>query len=418
MPFTAAQRTKVAAKLLLFRASLPVLPVPVNTDKGTVAGELGTRMKSVAALARFKKISFGVVDFTADPDNPKVFMHQGPLAWRMGSSGKIAALLAAAQLRADVRIAKEVLDADGIALPPQDYDQLFATIWAASPHSYVKEISKGVPPRVSTLFDFSKPRLDFLGADAGIDRRLGRVDGTKDLWLSLPAISILNRLWLMGAQSDNISSTSCISEIGVAYMKAVQKAYGLWLPDRTKGMHMLLAEGYWHIPSDIPKAPVHTGATAPKHRQLRDGETNPVKDVYPGAGSDSFQAGSVAALVAYMIALVQDQLVDKDGCDAIKLFLADGHTSTLPGSLFQGVAALFPAVTIKTHAKGGALKAPPSQNVTLRSDLAYMETVGSKPKKFALVAMGLVEVKDGANTFAPAEQGRALAQAIHAALIA
>jgi hypothetical protein len=56
--------------------------------------------------------------------------------------------------------------------------------------------------------------------------------------------------------------------------------------------------------------------------------------------------------------------------------------------------------------------------VTLRSDLAYMETVGSKPKNFALVAMGLVEVKEGANTFAPEAQGKALAQAIHAALIA
>lgn len=430
MALTEAQLKEITKKLFLFKDPPPRLPVPDNIDNGTNPAPLVVRMIPVALDERFKKISFGVVEFQADVMKPpSVFLHKADTPWRMGSTGKLAALLAAAQLRDDV----QKVAATGFLTKDTEYDDLFSTIWSRHKEQKVRDIGKRYigekdgSPRVSTIFDLSKPKPDFKGAP-NINKSLSRVDYPdpktpnvpRDPWREITKISFQDRLWLMGAQSDNASAQSCISEIGLAYMKEVQRAYGLLNP--TKGMHMLLGGGFF---SDSPTTPVSNTPGAPTYRELRgrDYEKQDVKDEYFDSNEPqrSTQPGSVAALTAYMIALIQEKLVNKDGCDAIKSFMADvlpvtpPNQETLPGSLIQGVQKI-PGVTIaKAHGKGGALeKGPTKAERALRCDVAYIETSGSAGKKFAIVAQGLVPFKG----FTPEVQGQDLAKAIHAALIA
>ena len=119
-----------------------------------------------------------------------------------------------------------------------------------------------------------------------------------------------------------------------------------------------------------------------------------------------------------MIALIQNKLVNAEGCEQIKKFMADGQPPTLPGSLIQGVQTI-PGVKIKVaHGKGGALEPQYGAKLALRCDVAFIETEGSAARKFAIVAQGLLPFDDGTSTIEPEDQGRDLAKAIHAALIA
>jgi len=422
MALSEAQLKQIEGKLFLFKAPPPALPIPANIDT-----HFKTRMTPVASKRRFENISFGVVDFTADRMNPKVFLHKADIPWRMGSTGKIAVLLAAAQLRDDVRNVKKMLDDASLVLSSAEFDDLFSTIWSRHKEKAVQRIAeKDASPRMSIIFDLSQPEPDWRGAGDIIDKSLDRLDYAlewdketeKDSWKKLATIDFQDRLWLMGAQSDNASAQSCISEIGLAYMKEVQRAYGLL--DPKNGMHMLLGGGYFQE----PKTPVSTY----RYLRGRDYEKNWVTDRYFDSNDPqrSTQSGSVAALTAYMIALIQDKLVNAAGCVEIKLFLADGRRltdgrdPTLPGSLFQGVQKT-PGVTITqfSFGKGGALEQAPKQaERPLRCDVAYIETTGSAARKFAIVAQGLVPFKDRTSSFNQDEQGRDLAKAIHAALIA
>jgi Beta-lactamase enzyme family len=412
MGLTEAQLKTITGELFLFKDPPPALPRPINTDDGTKPTHLAALMKPVATNPRFKDISFGVVDFAAGPTKPRVFLHKDDTFWRMGSSGKIAALLAAAQLRDDVQKVKDT----GFLTKDTEYDDLFATIWSRSKNLRVSAIKgKDGCPRVSTTIDVSKSQVNFMGADVPFDRtKLPRTDK----WERMPDFSFRDRLWLMGSKSDNVAAGSCISEIGLAYMKAVQRAYGLWDDDTKKGMRMLVASHYAEVKAGTP---VSRAAGAPKYRAFRkkDDESHlGVKDEYiDGTGKPhvTSQSGSVAAMAAFMIALIQNKFLNQGVSDAIKFFLADGGSDTLPGSLVHGVQAI--ATTFgKIHSKGGALN-PEGRGrgakLALRSDLAYIEADG---KKYAIVAQGLLPFTVGGIEVEPDVQGQELAKAIHTAL--
>jgi hypothetical protein len=362
---------------------------------------------------RWKKVSFGVVDFTADRMNPKVFLHKEDIAWRMGSTGKIAILLAAAQLRDDVRNVKAL---PGLVMSPTEFDHVFATIWARSANPDVIAITKGgAPPRISTTIDVSKSDPDFIVANVPPDTSLRRTDNSKEPpWPKMTPLSFRNRLWLAGAWSDNIAATACISEIGLAYIKAVQRAYGLFVNHpKNLGMRMLLSGAYRGVDTTTP---VLKGTVAPTYRDIRNTEYLEVEDkLVDSAGKvqPSTQSGSVAALTAYMIALIQDKLVNKAGCEAIKSFLANERPNTSPGSLVRGVDDI--AKIDKAHAKGGALNKADGAVQPLRCDVAYIESAG---KKYAIVAQGLLPFNDGVFEATADEQGTDLAKRIHRALIA
>lgn len=403
---TDAQLKTIIGELFLFKDPMPVLPKPANTDNDSVATNLAARMKPIAADARFTAVSVGVVDFTADRMTPRVWLHKGDLPWRIASTGKIAVLLAAVQLRDDVRRVK----ATGLVSAADDFDNLFATIWLKSTNFRVREIAgKDGSPRVSTIFDLAKPIPDFIGADIAIDRPKLRGIGHLDKdWTGVPDLTFWERLWLMGTQSDNVAATSCISEIGVAYMKAVQRGYGLF--DTARGMHMLLSAGYTGV---VRKTRVSKSAGAPEYRALRNNESQYVNDEWFDLKKDpekkkpshsSTQPGSVAALTAYMIALMQDKLVDKDACDTIRAHLADERDDTEHGAVVRGVKSI--ATVAKAHAKVGVLG-------SLRCEWAYMESSG---RKYAIVAEGIVPKRVGTPRFSAESQGQDLAKAIHNAL--
>ncbi len=393
---------RIIGELFLFKSSSSALSKPSNTDDDSVPSNLAARMKPIATNARFKDIAIGVVDFTADRMAPRVWLHNGDDAWRIASTGKTAALLAAVQLRDDVRKIK----ATGLITTPSDFDELFATVWSKSKNSEIKAIAAndGAPPRISTIFDLTKTPPDFLGADVPLDRSKLSNIGDKHLsWSDVPDLTFWERMWLMGAQSDNVAATSCISEIGIAYMKAVERAYGLFDPRR--GMHLLLAGGYAGVNTNTP---VSRNAGAPKYRRLRNTEYNRVKDLYINQeGTESYysnQPGSAAALTAYMIALMQDKLVDTDGCDTIRAHLADEKPDTTTSLILEGVEGI--EAVSKAHTKLGILG-------TLRCEFAYLETINLK---FAVLALGIKPKSVGSTRYSEEIQGQDLGKEIHNAL--
>ena len=114
------------------------------------------------------------------------------------------------------------------------------------------------------------------------------------------------RLWLMGAMSDNVAATSCLSEIGVAYVKAVQRAYGLF--DEPKGMHLLLAGPYSLESTDDGRRQqhqAHLSAAAGTSRCTASRMRSSTPATKKFDDQSSWEPGSAAALTAYMIAFVQ-----------------------------------------------------------------------------------------------------------------
>src|SRR6266699_1725526 len=105
MNLTSAQLKTIASKLFLMRPTADIkLPVPKTT---TGAGSLSTKLDPIVDPAAtdpfFADWGIGVIDFTSDKNNPSIWLHNEGTPWRIGSTGKIAIVLAAAQLRADVR---------------------------------------------------------------------------------------------------------------------------------------------------------------------------------------------------------------------------------------------------------------------------------------------------------------------------
>jgi hypothetical protein len=298
--------------------------------------------------------------------------------------------------------------ATNIVSTPEDLDELFATIWAKSKDSWVREIAdKRGSPRVSTIFDVTKASPDFFGADVALDKQK-----LKDLghmkWSDAPTLSVWERLWLMCARSDNVAASSCICEIGVAYIKAVQRGYGLF--DEKRGMRMLLAAGYSGVNTKIK---VNAGASAPMFRSIRNTESTFVTDVFINKDTkepshSSTQAASVAALTAYMITLMQDKFIGVAPCDTMRTHLADHTSLTTTSLIWEGVNAL-PGVSVtRAHTKLGILGA-------LRCEFAYIEAAGLR---YAVLAMGILPKKVGTTRFDQKQQGRDLGGRIHTALAA
>jgi hypothetical protein len=115
--------------------------------------------------------------------------------------------------------------------------------WAADVARRNSEITQDLPaskkdtpashcPRPSTIFDLTMNPVDFRGpqikdaaAKHAVALKLGWKPGNKpDLpelkWGNAPSFDFSELLWLMGDMSDNVAATACISEIGVAYLKA------------------------------------------------------------------------------------------------------------------------------------------------------------------------------------------------------
>jgi hypothetical protein len=393
MALSEAQLKQVEDVLFLLKKPAPTpLPAPVNTDDTTHPKNLAARMQLIATDDRFKDLGIGVIDFAGGTASPKVWQWRADKSWRIGSAGKLAILLAAVQLRDDVRKVKAL----NLISTPADFDSLFETIWKRSGDANVRQIGgSNDAPRISTIFDLSKPKPDFIGADVALDKKKMSDIGYAELkWKDVSALTFWELMNLTGAQSDDVASTACVSEIGVPYMKAVQRAYGLFNP--SKGMHMLLSDGYSQLEKKIP---VSKATGAPDYRPTTAHEAQRVEDVFfekSPAGlfptRSSVEPGSAAALTAYMIAMGQNKLADKDGCDTIKLHLGDktglasgGTTTSL---IMVGVNNVSPVTRAIT--KLGILNPTKEQlkkkQVSIRAEFAYVEADGFK---FAVLAAGI-----------------------------
>jgi hypothetical protein len=434
---TSAQLDKIADCIFILRDRKTTrLKRPVTLQ--TFAFE--NAMDPIASDANLKDVGFGIIDFTGNKTSPNIRLVNGGEPFRIGSTAKIAMMLAAVQLRTDVR---NILGlSPQIITTPAEFDALYANkaLWkkGKAPASNKGDRIAAVPPQISKIFDFTKTKVDFAGPDpdtqhlpANHDKAPDKLGGSELAWDRDPPLSFSERFWLTGLISDNVAATTCISEIGVPYMKAVQRAYGLAEhPDG--GMHLLTSAEYETIPA-TKKAPTDP----PLPRKLTDPEMIDVDDKWlvksTGRYDDkrSWVPGSAAALTAYMLALINDGLAipntpgatGVNACTTIRNNMADGGIHGIPsyliGTTLHGIKSL--ANVTRQFNKIGILQHEIGAELEILSEFVYVETeektapaAGHRNKmQYAIVVAGMRATDPGMGAIAKAHL---LAEKVHKAL--
>ena len=418
MALTDAQIKDISKKISAADGFGGEVPIPTNNDAG-----LETKMKDmVNANADMAPIGLGVIDFTKDATKPKVWMQNPDTAWRLASTSKVGLLFAAAQLRVDVQ---QVMDLKIISTPAE-FDALFqdARLWKLSKIDQIGQIAKE-PPRISTLFDFSKTPIDFAGPDinnpniAAISSKITSKGGFSEA--TVPEFAFSELLWMAAAKSDDLAADCCMSEIGVPYLKAVLRKYGLFKEEERKGMRFLLSEGFdAKFNGEASGLAVNKGA---QHYRPWTGfeSAHTVTDKMARIGFRSNQSGSPAAMTAYMIALMTNKLAEDSriffdgtaGCAMIRNNMSNGKPPTLGSFFANGIKGGVPAVngggtggvndiaTItrqidKTgilNVRSGELKPDGSAGGFLVTEFVYLETKETsgdpRPMKYGVVALGM-----------------------------
>lgn len=434
-PLSDAQLTSIAAEMFVAQDRAKTkLPKPVTSGPSVFT----TGLDPLATDADLKEGGMAVIDFTADPLKPHVWIHNGDLSFRIGSSSKIAMTLAAVQLRLDLR---RILGL-GIVSTAAECDELFRNprLWrkAKGPQSEMQQMASAAgAPLISRIFDLSKSPIDFQGPDPDTRTAAAKKTLVESLpgghlsWKTSPALSFSDRLWLTGSLSDNVAATACVSDVGPAYIKAVLRSYGL--ADLPNGMHLLASGGYANIPgSTTPPAP-------PPPRQLANVETIPVLDKFKNFRTGRFDdqrswvPGSAAALAAYMIALMTDGLDVVDGTAlsplsvpgataTIRNNLADGGPQSITSFLADGIGKI---TTVKKQInKIGILKLEDGAETPILGEFVYLETeeataptapLTRKAMKYAVIATGLK--KTTGSSLGPVGKAEKLGQHVHKALL-
>ncbi len=444
-----AQLGQIADAILVARdRTATKLPTPTTTGPAPFKAALD----SIATDADFSDAGIGVIDFTDDFLHPNVWVHNPATSFRIGSASKIGMMLAAVQLRLDVR---SVLGLN-IITAPGDFDSVFGDpkLWrkAKPPQTQMQPIA-ATPPLISKIFDFAKTPVDFAGPDpdgrrdadgnpvaATQDAIMSSLPANRELpWETWSAPTFSERLWLTGCRSDNVAATACVSQIGVPFIKAVMRSYGLF--DPANGMSLFPSYGYDPIPRTI-EAP----APAPP-RALTYREPIPVTDYWWDRGTHGFTdrqswvPGSAGALTAYMLALMGDTFADPGtaiaggivACETLRRNLADGGpyaivsflvegVRDIDGNMSGGIVSAGAQVTKQTN-KIGILRQSDGAKSALNCEFVYVETSqvhppahGRNAMKYAVIAVGLIsEAATGGLT--AAEKSAALGAAIHNALL-
>jgi hypothetical protein len=419
---TDAQLTAIADNIFVMRARVKTKLTP---PAATAAGPFKTALDPIATQHDFLNAGIAVIDFTKSTSSPDVWLHNPGKTFRIGSASKIAMMLAAMQLRLDVR---QIL-----AMSPKpvstaaEFDALYANpkLWAKTkaPRSEVSGIA-ATPPQISQIFDFTKSPVDFAGPDPN-----GRIDahGQPDAatqagimaklagghlhWEHWSDISFSERLWLAGNLSDNVAATSCVCQIGIPYIKAIQRAYGLQDDDPKKGMHLFASRGYGFDPPTSAKPP-----DVPPPRALTNGDVEPlsVEDMFDAGGKRfvdkrSWVPGTAAALAAYMIAMQTDSLLNDGGmlfgltgCTTLRNNMADGGAQAISSFLVEDGVKKVPGTKILRQInKIGILKKSDGAKAQLICEFVYLETqqspkpaTGREFMKYAVVAVGLISEAD------------------------
>ena len=397
MSLSDAQLGEIADKIFVMGdPAKTALPKPSNTAPES----LSSRLKLLETWDRYQNAGIGVIDFTES--NPKVWLNNNAdTPFRIGSTGKLGMMLAAVQLRLDIRqIGLNIISS------PSDFDALFANpkLWEkAKPRPSKKEqiamqqIAKN-PPLISKIFDFTKHPVDFAGPvpdkqidDASKKKIVDKLAGEELSWNTTPPLTFSERLFMAGSYSDNVAATACISEIGVPYIKAVQRSYGL--ADTAHGMHLLASGDYVAIPARV-KAP-----GPPPPRQLKYTEPLRVNDAWWDPGTRTFKdhmaksPGSAAALTAYMLALVGETI--PRFWTTIRNNLSDNGGYALSSYMADGVASIT-KITNQFN-KIGILRKKDGAENPIMCEFVYLETKETTPVtglrselKYAIIVTGLV----------------------------
>lgn len=444
MTLSDAQMQEIADRLFLMKEPAQTkLAKPANTAG---ANDLTARLDPVGNDLRFRHMGIGVVDFTANAMAPKLWLnHNADVAWRIGSTAKVSMLLAAGVLREDVRAVQQWVAASGLTWSPADYDDVFAMpkLWAKSKNIAQLAKLKGIAgkenaPRISTIFDLSKTPAEFFGPDSDAPDGtaiFAKLQGEHLSWAKAPEFDFSERLWLAGARSDNLAATTCISEIGVAYLKAVQRAFGLF--DAAIGMHLLLAGAYNPLPEDEGvRVSTRAGAGAAVYRQPTRTEMNSVngQDLFYNTATKRFDdrkskaPGSASALLAYMVALMQDKLLGPSVCKTIRANLGGGITANALTSYIPLGLDAYARVNLNlnrlaevtfTLNKIGILGVQDGAKAPLLCEMAYLETrelvAPAQTMKYGLVLTGIRATADTGD-LGVSEIVRSVARAVHMAL--
>jgi len=441
-----AKIKEIADKLFLLKSPAPTkLPKPINTGPDSFTSQLAL----ILGDPRYENVGIGVVDFTEGGTFPKVWLHNGDQAWRIGSTCKLALHLAAVQLRDDVRQLHNLISTG------DEFDELFQMkklwgLYRGADKEGINQIAgKDNAPRISTIFDFTKSPVDFIGGDPDAPDGnviynslpvLGHI-GTEEIrhltWEKLGEFDFSDLLWLAGAVSDNVAATAIASEIGLPYIKAVLRAYGLF--DPPKGMYLQFAGPLSQ--HDFIKSPVLVNSNNPdgaKYRPLTYVERiaqvkDFMKDPKTGKFTDqrSWVPGSASALTAYMIALMSDKLVDptsfmlassdrgRNGCNTIRNNLATGGIHSIISPLAAGVGGFSTAADIlRQITKVGIIGKADGLRSELICEFVYLETkerrAPEKQMKFAVLVTGIMASLPGEIT----SISRQLGEKVHLALLA
>jgi len=448
---TDAQLAAIAANIFVM-GDRTKTKLTVPTARGPTAFNLA--LDPIGAQHDFQDAGIVVMDFTGNPSSPNIWLHNESKAFRIGSASKIAMMLSAVQLRLEVR--QILAMSPKIISTAAEFDALYANprLWAKSKAPRTERMSRiaSNPPLISKIFDFTKSPVDFAGLDPD-----GRIDAhgrpavaTQDAivaklppgtlpeleWKHWSNLTFSERLWLAGNMSDNVAATSCVCEIGLPYIKAVQRAYGLIDNDPKKGMHLFATRGYGFDPPGRTTPP----AVAPP-RPLSQADVEPlqVEDFWDAGGHNfidkrSWVPGSAAALAAYMIAMKTDSLVNdgsvifgQTGCTTLRNNLADGGPHAISSFFVDNGVKTVPNTTINRQInKIGILKKSDGAKAQLICEFVYLETqqVPKPPAphrefmQYAVAAVGLISEVD-ASPPGHSSSGKAglLGAAVHKALL-
>jgi hypothetical protein len=399
LQLTDTQLDEIAQRIYILRdPQVTRLPEPIST---TGSGSLADALSQFDVPSRFPDMGIGIAYFPnlQPPETepafqfrtPRIWLHNAAMPMRIASTAKVLLMLAAVQLREDVRAIQRWNRNANVLQGPADYDRLFAMpqLWKRATVANARQIAGSRhAPRISTILRFDGAQAEFTGPVPGSldgDSIFARLSvGAMLSWEKVKDFGFSELLWLSGRMSDNIASTSCVSEIGVAYIKAVQRAYGLF-SDAPSKLRMLLGGGFTDLDptSRVSAGSMHT------HRPLQHVEVQRVQDVFKDpkkkyGDHESWVGGTAAALLAYLIALSQDRFAPSgadpysgaDACAAIRVFL-------------NGTSPLVTGVKVETtvmanYAKVGFLGA-------LAADFAYLETMDVVAgSRFKLSAYGIV----------------------------
>jgi Beta-lactamase enzyme family len=322
---------------------------------------LTTALNPLALLNDFRDMCVAVVDLTGltSPDltaTPAFWGWNLSEATTVGSTSKLAVMLAAFELRRVVQAAHAGRPAD----PLSDVTEAVVKDWAAASDSESRDIASR-PPTFTQIFD---PFFEF-SPPTSTEAELDEIDDAPTPE-KVAALSFADRLRLMCEWSENIASSMCARDLGFAFIRATLLQTGLYVPgtkgERDKG-------GLW-VGAEFGKGGAGPTYVAPPLRGRRD----PVGGFIHG--------GTARSIATLLTALALGRL---DGSDEMMNLLKKRGSNEARSYIAEGLATrTMPGTTVSVWSKIGIVPTPDT-----RSDAAIVEekTFGTVTCRYVVAAL-------------------------------